>query len=387
MKKTVIAFIIMFLVYPLFCQTGESGAAGGDEAVEETEVSDSSGYVSRTGVVIAPSISAALVLFSMLEDMLFYFVDWGDSEYWIKECTMYSVHLPVYSVDLFKGLVFSGTTAGLVASYELLENEDADLFRSFIYTGIYQTGLFSTYVSYRDNRIKAKKGTYSDDWRQHTFIAGFSEELADFGSYYTTWKPYSFFDLMLSPFQPENLFDPAVYILPLAGIINPLISRSHDNAPWNTGRMYVGTWELAPYAAVPIMLCFFLLESSIIGVVEESHFRGFIYEEVGSSFGHIPAKIVDCLYFPAIHVPQEIILEEYDTGTILLNFVIRSLLTFYLDNLYDRGGLPRSVAAHMWMDFSLLFMYWLMGSGVPQTDIESIMAFMPEITIRIPLSY
>ncbi|MBN1698498.1 MAG: CPBP family intramembrane metalloprotease [Spirochaetales bacterium] len=380
MKKPVLVLVVIWAVLsPLFSENGE--------VTDEPSQAETSGQLRRTEVVIAPAVSAALVFLTFVEDVLFYYNDFGYAEYLINEATLYSVHLPVYSVNALKGLAFSAATAVLSVSYELLRDHDAELFRSFMYTGIYQAGLYSTYAAYRDNRKRAKADAYDDEWRSHTFVASLSEVLGDFGEYETEWRPYDFFDLVLSPFRPENFLDPAVYILPISGIVNPLITRSHEHAPWNTGRMYLGTWEMSPFAAIPLMIGFFLLESSIIGIAEESHFRGFIYEEVGSTFGHVPAKIVDCLYFPAIHVPQEIIIGGFDTQTLLLNFAVRSLLTFYLDNIYDRGGLPRSIAAHMWMDFSLLFMYWLMESGVPQSDIDSILAIKPQFTIRIPLSY
>ncbi|MBN2442960.1 MAG: CPBP family intramembrane metalloprotease [Spirochaetales bacterium] len=338
-------------------------------------------------VILPPVISAVLAGIFMMEDALFYLVEWDDFEVWMKRGTIFSIHLPLYAVSPLQGVIATGVSGGLFASYELLRDQDADFFRNFFYTGIFQTGLYSTYLGYSGNRAKARPGIYNDDWRHETFAAQFSDDLGAFGGYYTEWKSYTLIDLITSPFKPRNFLDPLVGIFSVAGLISPLVKQSHDSAPWTTGKMYAGTWEMSPLAAIPMMLGFFFLESSIVSISEESHFRGFIYEELASNYGHIPAKIVDCVYFPAIHIPQEVFIAEFEPLTIGLNFLNRAILTFYMDNLYDRGGLERTVAAHFWIDFTLLFMQWLMASGEPQEDISAILAYLPELEIRIPLYY
>jgi len=343
--------------------------------------------LSHREVFLAPLISTILTGLYITEDAVFNVTDMGNTEIWIKRGTLFSIHVPLYSVSLFEGMLSTGISLGCFGMYEYLEDKDVDFFRNFFYTGIFQTGLYSTYLAYSRNREKAKPGIYNDEWRQETFAAKFSEELGNLGDVYEKWRSYTLLDLAVSPFKPDNLFDPMVGIFPIAGIISPLIRNSHDSAPWTTGEMYVGTWEMNPAAAVPLMLAFFFVESSIISISEESQFRGFIYEEIGSNYGHIPAKVVDCIYFPAIHVPQEVFILENDPLTILWNSLSRVMLTFYMDNLYDRGGLERTVAAHFWIDFTLLFVQWLMASGEPQPDVSSIMALLPEFRIQIPLIY
>ncbi|MBN2536334.1 MAG: CPBP family intramembrane metalloprotease [Spirochaetales bacterium] len=400
-KKTILLFTAIFCFTMLFPET--SSCAETLSVIEESTVpdllDDSAGLnnaddatasgeegLSHFEVIFPPTISSILAGIFMLEDVFFYLIDWGNTEIWVKRGTLFSIHVPLYFVSPCKALLITGISAGCFTVYELLQDQDADFFRDFFFTGIFQAALYSTYLSYKENRIKARSGIYNDDWRQETFAAMLAGDLGELGDVYEVWEPYTLLDLITSPFMPENLFDPMVCLLPLAGI-SPLFTRNHDSAPWTTGEMYIGTWKMSPFAAIPFMLAFFALESGIVSISEESHFRGFIYEEIGSNFGHISAKIFDCVYFPAIHISQEVFISDYDALTITRNFLSRALLTFYMDFLYDRGGLKRTVAAHFWIDYSLLFMQWLLVSGEPQDDVSSIMRIIPELQIRIPLNY
>lgn len=388
MRKTIFMLSIIFGITMLFTETlsCEEILPVSEEINDQVPGEETEG-LSHTEVILPSTISALLAGIFMLEDVLFHIVDWGDTEIWIKRGTIFSIHIPTYFVSPVTGLIITGVSAGCFTVYVLLEDQNADFFRNFFFTGVFQAALYSTYLSYKTNRVKARSGIYSNHWRQKTFAAMLAGNLGEFGDVYEEWEPYTLLDLMTSPFTPENLFDPMVGILPFAGILSPLITRDHDSAPWTTGTMYVGTWEMNPFAAVPLMLAFFFIESGIVSISEESHFRGFLYEEMGNTSGHIWAKIFDCIYFPAIHISQEVFISDFDTMTIARNFLSRALLTFYMDFLYDRGGLKRTVAAHYWIDFSLLFMQWLMVSGTPQEDVSSIMTLLPKIQIRIPLDY
>lgn len=338
-------------------------------------------------VILPSAISAFLAGIFIIEDALFCIIEWGDSEIWIKRGTLFSIHVPLYFVSPFSGLLVTGISASCFTTYEFLRDRDVDFFRNFFFTGVFQAGIYSTYLSYKKNRVKARSGVYNDRWRQKTFAAGLSGSVIGFDDVYEKWEPYTLTDLLAAPFTPEHLFDPLIGILPFAGVLGSLITRSHDSAPWTTGTMYAGTWEMNPFAAIPLMFVFFFIESCIVSISEESHFRGFIYEEMGSNFGHIIAKIIDCIYFPSIHISQEVFISNFTPLVIASNFLSRAFLTFYMDTLYDRGGLQRTVAAHFWIDFSLLFTQWLMVSGSPQEDISSILMLLPGFQIRIPLDY
>lgn len=346
---------------------------------ENSETAKDEKNLTHAQVVVPPLISAILVGLYIVESGLFEELDLGEAESLIREGTLYSAHVPVYFIDPLRGLVCTGFTLGLRLSTDFLLSQDEYFFAGYTYTGIMQTAFFSTYIAYREGRIRAEEGIYSDTWREES-LGMFLKKMMEEEPEVYQWRPYSFLELCLTPFEGENIFDPMVFLLPVAAL-GQLIVYSHEDAIWTTGRAYIGTHEITPALAIPLMGLFLLVESIIIGVTEESHFRGFIYEEMGSNFGPIPAKIFDAIYFPAIHIPTDLYVADYEGLDILKNFLSRSVLTVYLDTLYDKGGLPRSVAAHVWLDFSLFFINYLLRGGVPQTDLGSLLEIFPGITV------
>ncbi len=341
------------------------------------------GTRSRFECALYPAISAGFIGFTFLSSLI------GLEDYWLNVAVLTAAQVPAYFENPLHGLGLTLTFGGLLGADRLLEGvPEANLFQDFIYTGMLQTGMFSTYVAYRDLRANAMIDVYDDRWRDNfpEFYRVIVDSMFIFEAELDQeWKPYSFGELLLAPLEKKHYSDLIIAILPIAGFLKPLITQSHENAMWTTGESYIAGWKVPGYVSIPAMLVFFYFESTIIAIAEESHFRGFIYEDLASNDRLLAAKIVDPLYFAAIHIPQEIGM-EYSPGQIVLDFAQRTLLTVYIDFLYDRGGLSHSVTAHMLIDFSQLFAMWLLTSGVPQTGLDSILSLVPPagIMLRMP---
>lgn len=71
-----------------------------------------------------------------------------------------------------------------------------------------------------------------------------------------------------------------------------------------------------------------------------------------------PARALDTLFFPALHVPADIE-AGLKAGTVLFNFGWRSAKTVAFDEAEDRGGVPLAVAVHFWSDFVLIMARWV----------------------------
>lgn len=379
MKKPIILIFICLACFNLGAQTEFSGIQFPERLAQGEDVAPTAG-LNHLEVVLPPLISASLVGLHILEQGLFSALDLGEAEPWIKEGTLYAAHLPLYFVDPLGGLAATGFTVGLRLTSELLYDQNEDIFADLTYTGMMQTAFFSTYLAYRAGRVNAKEGIYTDEWRRESLGTVLNQYLDPEAEVYS-WRPYNLFELAIAPFDPANLTDPMIYILPIAGIIGQLILQPHDEAIWTTGRAYIGMHEVSPAAGISAMALVFLLESVIIAVTEEAHFRGFIYEDAGSNYGDIAAKVIDGLYFPLVHLPTDIFYVQYDALSVLRNFVSRAVLTVYLDVLYDKAGLPRSVAAHFWIDWPLLLINYLLKGGEPMDGFESIMMLVPAVNI------
>ena len=101
-----------------------------------------------------------------------------------------------------------------------------------------------------------------------------------------------------------------------------------------------------------------------VGIGEEAVSRDLEYKELDISLGILPAKLINAVTFPALHVSQEI-QAGYSAGQILLDFGFRSGATFGLQWAYDKGGLPKAVALHMWVDTAASLIDYLLESGTP----------------------
>lgn len=354
-----------------------------DSGTNRSTLPGEEGWRNHTQVVLMPSISAGLFGLTFLTELA------GIDNYWFDVALLASIHVPAYFNNPLHGLCLSLTFGGLFGMVNLLESDEANMMQDFAYTGMMQTGMYSTYVAYRDARVQALPGVYDDSWRCkfEGYYRFFTEALI-FGhpDLDKDWKPYNFKDLMLAPLDKDHYSDLIIVLLPIAGFIKPFIVNSDEEAMWRTGESYIGGWKVPGWASIPAMLAFFYAETTVIGIAEESHFRGFIYEDLASRGNLLAAKIVDPIYFSAIHIPQEIEM-DYTAGQITLDFVQRAVLTFYLDFLYDRGGLTHSVTAHMLIDFSQLFAGWLLHSGVPQTGVESLLSVIPPAGVTFRFAF
>ncbi|MBN2736145.1 MAG: CPBP family intramembrane metalloprotease [Spirochaetales bacterium] len=376
MKKLVLIFcLLVFSFLSLFADTGAN-------------IADSEGKLNYFELIVGPSLSALCIGLSILEDAYFGSKPPSIEGYYIDRLTIAGAHIPaILSSPLEGGLLLSLSASQWITA-ELTSGEFTAFFKDFIWSHPSHLAMFSTYTAYRVNRLKADPELYSKNWRDESILNNWISRidfLKDFQRS-TQWQDYSFLDLSLATLNPENFLDPM--ILPIfIGFFIPFFQNSHDYAFWNQNRAFVGTLKLDPLIATPLMGIFFLFESIIIAVTEEAHFRGFIYEEMGSNFGSGMAKIFDSIYFPSIHIPTDLLLSQYDLKQSALHFLQRSALTLYLDFLYDRGGLPLSTTAHMLIDFTLFFSSWLLISGIPHADISSMLKKMLPLSLeyRIPL--
>lgn len=293
-----------------------------------------------------------------------------------------TAHIPLYFYNPLNAVGLGIGHAGIISSEILLDRNDEDYFRTYFGMANNQLSMYSVYSVYRDARVKAQSGIYDDSWRQDTighYIAGYlpANHYDDFNE---EWKPEKFMDLLLAPVKKQNFRDPFVWGFGALGIISGLINGfvNYDNATaiWETGTSYIGPHEVPIYFSIPLILSIYYLESTLVAVSEESMYRGFLYEEMGSRYGALNANIIDSLSFAAVHIPGEIA-NDVGAGNVLLNFARRSLLTVYLNISYDRGGLQRSVGTHAMIDFSLLFMNWLFSAGAPHERFTDLLMEIP----------
>ncbi len=298
---------------------------------------------------------------------------------------------PLVVTSPVEGLVVVGASAGFYAgSGALRDSPEGAAFADFAYTGVLQGSMYASYATYRGLRVRAADGLFDDAWRNGTLgrklfsawtgMVGFDDRLA------RDWRPSSFGELFFAPLDPDNWADPVLWEIAAIGFAKPVLTNPWEDSVFARGTAYVGGWELNPFVGVPLMAALFYVESSLVGVAEESHFRGVLYEEAGRRWGGMYAKVFDCLYFPAIHVPQELRF-GYEGMAIASNFAARAGSTFLLDLAYDAGGLEHSVALHTLIDFTLLYSTWLMRGGRPQTTVEDFLSLVPPIEIGYVFSY
>jgi len=207
-------------------------------------------------------------------------------------------------------------------------------------TGL-KTNMWLEYKGYEKARSMAKEGIYHD------------------------YDELSFKDAFISPFNPNILSKKSVWI-PIAGYSAFLIGFNclggFDNSVFKTGESYLGKYKIPialGAAAVFAVSCF---DFAITGVGEEALFRGTGYEEMKVSFGLVPAKLIDAVLFPAVHIPQQIVAGA-DWTSILLTTAFQSATTFLLQWVYDQGGLKDSIAVHAWIDIVSFTLSYLFTSG------------------------
>lgn len=376
----IFGLFIFTLTVPFFGQfIGKDGDK--DKKPPKSPITVQGGGWSHFDCVIAPAVSTTFVLFGFLEGSL------GINSYWERMVSKGAAIVPVYFVNPLDGLALTVGFGGLVGIERLMDSEtNFGMLNDFAYTWLMEGTMYAAYLGYINSRIHAAPEIYKNDWRKGLTELDGEEFLAlPDTTFEKDWRPYGFGELFIAPLDGNHYNDLGMLILPFAGVIGPLIMYPHDKAIWNTGKTYIGNWEMPGIASIPLMLIFFYLESTIIAVSEESLFRGFLYEDIAASSDHINAKIFDCILFPAVHIPQEIDM-GYNGGQIALDFLRRSVLTIYLDLLYDRGGLTHTVTAHMLIDFSQMFTLWLLRGGAPQKKVSDLIGtIIPvEFAFRIP---
>ncbi|OHD54866.1 MAG: hypothetical protein A2Y33_15945 [Spirochaetes bacterium GWF1_51_8] len=380
-KFLVLCIPLVLTVQGLFAQETFGGHfSGGDKAKPQPmkPVEQPGTGWSYFECILAPSIAAGFSLTPLFFGSAF------NLSYWEDIAMMGASLVPIYFVNPLDGLFMTMGMGGLVGIERALDSmPDALLLGQFAYNWIMEAAFYSSYVAYFNARAHAAQGIYNDKWREELGDAADFMMLGENNPLDTTWKAYGFGELFTAPLDGRHYNDMMMLLLPVAGVIGPLVMYSHKDAMWTTGKSYLGQWEVPAYVSIPVMLAFFYLESTIISISEEALFRGFLFEDVGATSGLANAAILDCTLFPAVHVPQEIEM-GLSGGTIALNFLRRSVLTFYLDLLYLRGGLTHSVTAHMLIDFSQLFTLWLMNAGAPQDEIQDILPGPVEFAFRIP---
>ncbi|HUX20883.1 MAG TPA: CPBP family glutamic-type intramembrane protease, partial [Spirochaetia bacterium] len=189
------------------------------------------------------------------------------------------------------------------------------------------------------------------------------------GSEYSgRYENYTFGELFAAPFQGEHLSRSSFWVplaaMAAANIGLDLAADGGRSSVFATGRSYIGSRE------VPILVGFLstavlsAVTYDFVGIGEEAISRDLEYKELSIGLGVIPAKIINGITFPALHIPQEV-RAGYGAGQILVDFAYRSAATLGLQWAYDRGGLPDAVALHMWIDTFTSLIDFLLLSGTP----------------------
>lgn len=379
MKKVFISgfsfLILLFLLsFNIFAQ----------ESIQATQISHGEVLIST---LISAGFNATYLCLT-----LFYNLDSNSISYDLLDFSLFMAVLPMYFYNLPLALVFTATSLSLYFISDFLWRIDEDVIAQAPANGFMDFSFFTTYAIYRDKRKIAKTGIYNANWRQNAFgnspLLSFPPYIKD-----TVWKPYTFIDLAIAPFNKANLSDMLLYTIIPAGLIAPFLQHylaygNFENSVFTTGKAFIGIHEFPALLGVPMMAALLYMLCTFVAIGEDSLFRGVLYEELGATYNQWVAKITDMIVFPLFHVPAEIEFYQENPGYFFNYFIRRALLTFIIDLTYDRGGLSRSVAFHFWVDFTQLFAYYLINGGVAQDDFSDIMGmFYPKIEIQFAFSF
>ena len=212
--------------------------------------------------------------------------------------------------------------------------------------------------------VFANSGLKTNMWLQYKGYTK-ARSMANDGIY-NEYEDLSFGDVFTAPFNSNILSKKSVWI-PIAAFSAIMLGydclAGFDNSVFKTGESYLGNYKIPialGTAAVFAVSCF---NFTMTGIGEEALFRGTGYEEMKVSLGIIPAKIIDAVVFPGVHVPQAIN-AGYDWLTILLTTgLYQSGVTFLLQWIYDQGGLKDSIATHAWFDIISYTLAYLFTTG------------------------
>jgi membrane protease YdiL (CAAX protease family) len=192
-------------------------------------------------------------------------------------------------------------------------------------------------------------------------------------------------ELLLAPFRVRNMADKSFWI-PLLGacatnVIVGILVKGTDESVFSTGRAFVGSTEVPIGLGLLSTLLVSAVNYTFTGIGEEAVFRGLEYQWLTEHFGPVPARMINAITFPAVHVPQEI-RNGAGLGSIMFGLSWRAVTTLGLQWAYDTGGLQRSVAQHMWIDTLFGLIEFLLSSGVERED-----EALPEVSIGFDLRY
>ena len=237
-----------------------------------------------------------------------------------------------------------------------------------ISTTSWATGIFlSKYPDLYGNpsiaSVFANSGLKTNMWLQYKGYTKARSMAKD--GIYNEYEDLSFGDVFTAPFNPNILSKKSVWI-PIAAFSAIMLGydclAGFDNSVFKTGESYLGNYKVpvALGAAAVFAVSCFNFTMTVIG--EEALFRGTGYEEMKVSFGLIPAKLVDAIVFPAVHIPQQIV-AGVDWPSILLATSFQSATTFLLQWIYDQGGLKDSIVVHAWIDIISYTLTYLFTTG------------------------
>ena len=248
-------------------------------------------------------------------------------------------------------------------------NPSYTLAGSAITTGSWAAGIFmSKYPNLYGNpslaNVAMNTGFKGNMWLQYKgYETARSQAKAGI---YGEYEELSFKDAFTAPYNPNILSKKSVWIpiaVYTAGIIGLDCFGGFEQSVFKTKESYIGNYKIPialGTAAVFALSCF---NFTVTGIGEEALFRGTGYEEMKVSFGVIPAKIVDAVVFPAVHIPQQIV-AGIDWSSILVTTLLQSGTSFLLQWIYDQGGLKDSIAVHAWIDIVSDVCAYLFTSGV-----------------------
>lgn len=198
---------------------------------------------------------------------------------------------------------------------------------------------------------------------------------------YPEYENLSFKDAFLACYDPKILSKKSVWI-PILGFsglaMGASLLQGFDNSVFKTGESYIGNYKVPVIAGLATVLTLSCINYTFTGIGEEALFRGVGYEEMKVSMGLWPAKIIDAVGFPAVHVPQQIV-SELDAATIFLAFGVQAGTSFLLQWIYDKGGLKDSIAAHMWMDVLSSVVTYLFTSGTENNNFALNISFSTKL--------
>jgi membrane protease YdiL (CAAX protease family) len=222
-------------------------------------------------------------------------------------------------------------------------------FNPLLFNAAHKLSMYGTYALYADLRRRCDDGAYA-----------------------AAFTGLSLADLAAAPFNAEVLSKPYVWgtIVTVAAVAAATIAGADQSkAPWTTGRSYLGSRELPPWAGFGITLATAIANFTMTAIGEEALYRGTYYEELKMRLGTVPAKLMEANYFTLSHYPQKGG-EVARTGflALLRNYAMSLAMTLWLQCVYDWGGLPASIAVHAWDDVIFGLVDWLLTAGMPYDD-------------------